>query len=336
MSYAGKQMLMQIWFVTVTVMLTFSCAYGQVDIAEVHIAPRIQSGSRDRSGALTSTAMPTIRKTVQLVLVPVTVMDGSNRVISGLGQENFQLYEDKRPQQIKHIWKEDEPVSVGILLDVSGSMKTKIDRARQAVMALLDASNRQDEFFLVTFANLPTLVQDFTQNVDDIQKQLLFATPKGLTSLLDAITLAINNMKGARYQRKALVIISDGGDNRSRYSEKEVKSLIKESDVLVYSIGLFDREFRTIEERLGPALLQQISSVTGASAYTLDNPRYLPAIAEQIARELRHQYVLAYSPEAPRYDGKWRKIKVRLSAPHELHAAQVKARTGYYSPLAIE
>jgi Ca-activated chloride channel homolog len=142
--------------------------------------------------------------------------------------------------------------------------------------------------------------------------------------------MAISHMRNARYQRKALVIISDGGDNRSRYTEKEVKSLIKEADVLVYSIGVFDTEFRTMEERLGPELLATISGLTGASAYALDNPKHLPAVAEHIANELRNQYILGYSPEEPRRDGKWRKIKVKLALPRGLQALRVQARSGYY------
>jgi len=262
--------------------------------------------------------------------VPVTVMDRSNRIVTGLEQGNFQLFEDKHPQPIKHFWKEDAPASVGIVLDVSGSMGTKIDRARDAVVELLKASNPQDEFFLLTFADEPMLVQDFTSNVDEIQSNLLFTRPKGKTSLIDAVVLAVSHMKNARYQRRALMIISDGGDNRSRYTEKDLGALIKESDVMVYSIGVFDAQFSTQEERLGPALLAGMSDLTGASAYALDNPEHLPAVAKHIANELRNQYILGYSPDASRSDEKWRKIKVKLTVPRGLPSLRVQARTGYY------
>jgi Ca-activated chloride channel family protein len=330
---AGKQCLCSIGFVAVAAMMNLSILSAQSVIDEVHIQPRAQSAKPDVPNALAQGAMGIIRESVELVLVPVTVMDESNRIITGLGQENFQLYENKHPQPIKHFWKEDTPVSVGIVLDVSGSMDTKIERARDAVTAMLTASNPQDEFFLVTFADQPMLVQDFTPNVDDIRGQLLFTKPKGCTSLIDAIVMAIGHMRNARYQRRALVIISDGGDNRSRYTEKEVKSLIKEEDVLVYSIGVFDTQFRTMEERLGPELLATISGLTGASAYTLDNPKHLPAVAEHIANELRNQYILGYSPEEPQRDGKWRKIKVKLAVPRGLRELRVQARTGYYGPV---
>jgi len=329
---AGKQVLCNVGFVAVVVMMNLSILSAQSAIEEVHVQPRAQSAKPDVPGVLAQGATANIRKSVELVLVPVTVMDESNRIITGLEQGNFQLYENKQAQPIKHFWKEDAPVSVGIVLDVSGSMDTKIERARDAVVAMLTASNPQDEFFLMTFANRPTLVQDFTPNVDDIRGHLLFTKPKGSTSLIDAIVMAISHMRSARYQRKALVIISDGGDNRSRYTEKEVKSLIKEADVLVYSIGVFDTEFRTKEERLGPELLATISGLTGASAYTLDNPRHLPVVAEHIANELRNQYMLGYSPEESRRDGKWRKIKVKLALPRGLQALRVQARSGYYGP----
>ena len=326
-----SELLKPTWFVAFLLLFICFHANAQSDLNEVYVTPRRYLKQPDAAQSSIKNAMGVIRTTVELVLVPVTVTDEAHRIVTGLEQENFQLYEDKHPQPIKHFWKEDAPVSVGIVLDVSGSMDTKIERASDAVGAMLKESNPQDEFFLITFADQPTLVQDFTPNVNDIQSQLLFTRPKGRTALLDAIVLAVSNMKKARYQRKALVIVSDGGDNRSRYTEKDIKSLIKEQDLLVYSIGVFDRECRTQEERLGPELLTEISNLTGASAYTLDNPNYLPAIAGHIGAELRNQYVLGYTPDSSRRDGKWRKIKVRLALPHGIPPLRVQARTGYYS-----
>ena len=326
---SGQSFSSRVWFIVIALMLGLSQAGAQTDVNDVHVAPRVQSA--DALHSLERGAKGVIRTTVELVLVPVTVMDQSHRIVTGLEQDNFRVFEDKHAQPIKHFWKEDEPVSVGIILDLSGSMNTKIDRARESVVALLKASNPQDEFFLLTFAEQPTMVHNFTHNTDDIQSSLLFANPKGRTSLLDAIVAAVNNMKNAQYRRKALVIISDGGDNCSRYTEKDVRSLVKEADVLVYSIGVFDAEFRTLEERLGPELLGEISGLTGASAYVLDNPNYLPRIAEHIATELRNQYILGYSPDPSRHDGKWRKIKVNLTVPRGIPPLHVQARPGYYS-----
>jgi len=266
------------------------------------------------------------------VLVPVTITDGMDRVVVGLDQRNFQLYEGKQPQEIKHFFSEDAPVSIGVILDMRGSMGTKIERARDAVQEFLKASNPQDEFFLITFADTPHLAQDFTQNAGDMQESLLYSKPKGRTALLDAIYMGVAKMKEAKYQRKALLLISDGGDNHSRYTEGEVKSLTKEADVLIYSVGIFDREFATREELLGPELLTEISEVTGARCYTLDDSKYLPTIARHIGVALRNQYVLAYRPNNAKDDGKWRKIKVKLTLlPKSLPRLNVHAKTGYYA-----
>lgn len=305
-----------------------TAARAQTGISDVHIEPRVQS---PLTSGLSNPNLTTIRTNTELVLVPVTVTDPMNRVVVGLGQDNFQVYEGKQSQEIKHFSREDAPVSVGIILDVSASMAAKIERAREAVLKLLEASNPQDEYFLITFSEAPHLLQDFTQTIGDMQHQLLFARPKGSTALFDALGLGLDKMQQAKYARKALVLISDGGDNHSRSTEKEVKSRIKESDVLVYSVGLFDREFATREESLGPELLTHISEVTGGQCYTLDNPDHLPAITEHIGVELRNQYVLAYSPNSPDNDGKWRKIKVKLTfLPKSVPQLRVYARSGYY------
>jgi Ca-activated chloride channel family protein len=307
--------------------LILQIAHAQSEISDIHIQPRIQSRL---TGALTG--LDTIRTRSELVLVPVTVTDPMNRVVIGLEQGNFELFEGKQSQEIKHFSREDAPVSLGVILDVSGSMVSKIERAREAVVKLIEASNPQDEFFLITFSDTPRLVENFTQSIADVQEQLLFARPKGTTALLDALYLGLNKMHEAKYARKAILLISDGGDNHSLYTEKEVKSRIKESDVLVYSVGLFDREFATREERLGPELLTEISEVTGGRCYTLDNPNDLPVITRHIGVELRNQYLLAYSPTSSKEDGKWRKIKIKLtSLPKKVPPLRVYAKTGYYA-----
>jgi Ca-activated chloride channel family protein len=309
--------------------LELPVAHAQSEISAIHIEPRVQSRL---TGGLGNRGLNTIRTNTELVLVPVTVTDPMNRIVVGLQQGNFQLYEGKQSQEIKNFSREDAPVSIGVILDVSGSMVTKIERAREAVLKLLETSNPQDEFFLITFADTPNLIQNFTQSIEDIQQQLLFGRPKGRTALLDALYLGLNKMREAKYARKALLLISDGGDNHSLYSEKEVKARIKESDVLVYSVGVFDRQFATQEELLGPELLTEISEVTGARSYTLDNPNNLPIIAQHIGLELRNQYVLAYSPSNSGSDGKWRKIKVKLTLlPKKVPPLRVHARTGYYA-----
>jgi len=273
-----------------------------------------------------------IRKDVDLVLVPVTVTDPMNRLVTGLEKENFFLTDSGQPQEIRHFSSEDAPVSLGVIFDISGSMANKIDKSRDAVVEFFKTANPEDEFFLVTFSEKPEVLADFTTSVEDIQSKLVYATPKGRTALLDAIYLGMNRMRKAKHQKKALLIISDGGDNHSRYTEGEIKSMVKEADVQIYAIGLYDRDFKTPEEREGPELLSEISDVTGGRTFTIGNPNELADVATKIGIELRNQYVLGYRPTNPTRDGKWRKIKVKLNPPKGLPPLHVYAKTGYYAP----
>jgi len=273
-----------------------------------------------------------IRTSVNLVLVPVNVTDNFNRPIVGLNQDNFQLFDGKKPQEIKNFSNEDTPVSVGILVDTSGSMRDKLDRARDAVAQFCDAANPQDEFFLITFADAPQLVTDFTSSVEYIENDLLTSRSKGQTSLLDAIYMGLRKMRGARYGRRALLIISDGGDNHSRYTEHDVKAVIRESDVMLYAVGTFDRYVSTQEELLGPELLQNVAEQTGGRSFSLSNANDMPGVTRAIGTQLRHQYLLAYQPQSTPHDGKWHKINVKLLLPKALrYSFHVAARPGYYA-----
>lgn len=272
-----------------------------------------------------------IRSHVDLVMVPVTITDGLNRPVIGLDQENFQLFENKKPQEIKNFSSEDAPVSIGIVLDVSGSMGYKLERAREAVRQFCEEANPQDEFFTITFSDTPRLTTDFTNKAESVENDLLTVNSKGRTSLLDAIYMAVNKMRDARYSRKALLILSDGGDNHSRYSERDVKAAIKEADVAIYAVGTFDRYFSTQEERLGPELLGTLTHLTGGMAYTLDNPADMPAVTRNIGIRLRHQYLLAYQPQSAPHDGKWHKISVKLRLPKKFPFLHVDSRPGYYA-----
>jgi Ca-activated chloride channel homolog len=176
------------------------------------------------------------------------------------------------------------------------------------------------------------VLSDFTNSIEDIQGKLVYAVPKGRTSLLDAVYLGMNKMRDGQNSKKALLIISDGGDNRSRYTEGEIKTMVKESDVQIYAIGIYDPYAATDEERHGPALLGEITEVTGGRAYTLSSPNELADTATKIGMELRNQYVLGYRPTNVVRDGKWRKVKVKLLPPKELPPLHVYARTGYYAP----
>jgi Ca-activated chloride channel family protein len=272
-----------------------------------------------------------IKVDVSLVLVSVSVVDPLNREVVGLNKEDFEVFEGKEKQAIRHFSSEDAPISLGVIFDVSGSMADKIGRARDAVVEFFKIANPQDEFFMITFNDQPQGVTDFTQSVEDIAERLLYTVPKGRTALLDAIYLGLHKMHAAKYEKKALLIISDGGDNHSRYSENEIKNLVKESDIQIYSIGIYDHYFQTEEERLGPQLLNDISEITGGRAFSIENPNDLTDVAAKIGIELRNQYVLGYRPTIPVRDGKWHKLRVKVIPPRGLPPLRVHARTGYYA-----
>ncbi|HSE49093.1 MAG TPA: VWA domain-containing protein [Terriglobales bacterium] len=316
-------------------MLATALAWGQGEEQNVHVQPLPKAEPKPPEMAADpslKTHTKPMKVEVDLVLVPVTITDPMNRLVTGLERENFQLFEGKDKQEIRHFSNEDAPISLGVIFDLSGSMKNKIDKAKEAVIEFFKTANPQDEFFLVTFADRPEQLSDFTRSVEDIQGRLVYALPKGRTSLLDAIYLAMNKMQDGHHNKKALLIISDGGDNRSRYTEGEVKSAVKEADVQIYAIGIFDAYAATDEERRGPLLLSEITEITGGRTFTVDNPNELTDVATKIGIELRNQYVIGYRPKNPTKDGKWRKIKVKLNPPKGLPPLHVYSKTGYYAP----
>jgi Ca-activated chloride channel family protein len=293
---------------------------------------KTDTAKTDTPGPVLTAHVRPMKVDVDLVLVPVTITDPLNRLVTGLDRENFQLYEGNSAQEIRTFSSEDAPVSLGVIFDSSGSMSSKMDKAKDAVMEFFKTANPQDEFFMITFSDEPETVSDFTSSVEEIQDKLVYAVPRKRTALLDAIYMGVSKMRQAKYPKKALLIISDGGDNHSRYTEGEIKALVKEADVMVYAIGLYDRYFATQEERLGPGLLSEITELTGGRAFTIDNPNDLADVATKIGIELRNQYVLGYRPAKVVRDGKWRKIKVKLMPPKGLPPLRVYARTGYYAP----
>jgi Ca-activated chloride channel homolog len=328
----------RLWFAVLSLLLVSCCpSWSQTDVNDVHVPPRPVETAKttgltpDNVSGLNTHIRP-LRTSADLVLVPVTITDPMNRLVTGLEKENFQLYEGGSEQQIKTFSSEDAPVSLGVIFDSSGSMRSKMDRAKDAVMEFFKTANPQDEFFMITFSDQPEVVSDFTSSVDEIQNKLIYAVPQRMTALMDAIYMGVTKMRQAKYPKKALLIISDGGDNHSRYTENEIKALVKEADVMVYAIGIYDRYFATPEERLGPALLGEVAELSGGRAFTVENPNDLADVATKIGIELRNQYVLGYRPQNISRDGKWRKIKVKLLPPKGLPPLKVYARTGYYAP----
>jgi len=308
--------------------------FAQSGFDEVHVTPmpnnQVEQNAEKRKMAYSNASI--IHKNVDLVMVPVTVTDQRDRTVTGLDQNNFRLFDGKQQQTIKHFSSEDAPVSLGIVLDLSSSMSKKLDTARQAVSEFCKAANPLDEFFMVTFADRPELALDFTKEPEDIQRKLAFTAAKGRTALLDAVYLSLKQMHQAQYQKRALLIISDGGDNRSRFTESEIRSMVKEADVEIYSIGIFDSGSTVQEEINGPALLEEIAGLTGGRAFAIDNVNLLPALAVRVGAELRNQYMLAYKPDESQRNGKWHKIKIKLSVPNSLWPLWIHAKSGYYAP----
>jgi Ca-activated chloride channel family protein len=275
-----------------------------------------------------------IRVDVNLALVNVTVTDPYNRQVSGLEPDNFRVFEDNVEQEIVNFSCEDVPVSVGIILDLSGSMSNKVSKAKEAVLQFLKTSNPNDEFFLVGFNDHAGLLSSFTDNVQDLQSHLLSASARGSTALLDAIFLGLAQMRSARFGKRALLIISDGGDNHSRYSQSDIKRLVREADTQLYAIGIVDPlpyRSRTQEELYGPSLLSDMTELTGGRAFFLENINELPDIATKIGTELRNQYILGYHPSNKNQNARWRKIKIKLRPPRGLPPLSVYAKTGYYA-----
>jgi Ca-activated chloride channel homolog len=277
---------------------------------------------------------PEIRVGVNVVLVNATVTDPYNRLVTGLEKENFQVYEDGVEQEVAYYSSEDVPVSIGVIFDMSGSMSDKVNKARQSAVQFFRTANPQDEFFLVSFNERAELTSRFTSSVEDLQSRMMYTSARGRTALLDAVYLGLSQMKGAHNSKKALLIISDGGDNHSRYNVTDVRNFVKEADVQIYSMGLFEGfgNAATPEERDGPALLEELCDLTGGRLFRVESLDNLPDVATKIGMELRNQYVLGYKPSNKQTDGRWRKIKVKVHPPRGLPPLNVFARTGYFGP----
>lgn len=323
----------------VAALVTAPPAHAQEDqLNKVHVEPPPPKPAKEPpaiEGKAGLKARPNerYRVNVNLVLIPLTVTDPMDRLVTGLEKNNFTIYDNNQPQTITSFSTEDTPVSIGVIFDMSGSMSDKILRARDSILEFLKTSNPKDQYFVIGFNDRPQLIEDFTSSTDKIEARLANVKAGHRTALLDAIYYGLDKMKQAKYPRKALLVVSDGGDNRSRYTENEIREVVRESGVQIYSIGIFDPYAPTMEERLGPLLLNDISNDTGGRLFRVDDISEMGDIATKISQELRHEYVLGYSPTNTKHDGKWRKVKVRLNPPPGLPPLTVHARNGYYAPL---
>ncbi len=265
---------------------------------------------------------PNIRTDVNLTLVPVTVTDLWQKPVTDLDAGSFRVFEDNVEQKIVSVFKEDGPVSVGFVFDTSSSMKKRIDRSVAAIRRFLESTIAGDEFFLVRFADQPALVTGFTSNRANIMRDLSTQEPQGWTALLDAIGLGVHEMKKARNPRKALFVLTDGGDNNSRYTESEIKDLVMESDVRLYAIGVFERY----------QFLEKLASESGGKAYFARKLADLPEMVDRLSTDLREEYILGYSSNNRRNDGKYRVLRVEVTPPPGEKSVNVAWRRGYYAP----
>lgn len=297
--------------------------------AQVSIEPRAKPAPVDPA------PRSNIRIESSLVLVPVTVSDPLNRPVTGLERMHFRVFDDRVEQSLTHFAMDDEPLAIGLVFDSSGSMGNKLRRSRMAASAFFATSNPEDEFFLIEFNDRAKLVTPFTRDHEDLQSRLAQTQAKGRTALFDAIYLAMHEMKKSQKRRKALLIISDGGDNSSRYTENEIRGLVRESDVMIYAIGIFEpmgARGRTAEEMSGPGLLSEIAEQTGGRHFPVDNLNELPDVAAKIGVEMRNRYVLGFAPSKNSRDGKYHRVQVKLVPPRGMPPLKVSWRLGYFAP----
>jgi VWFA-related protein len=284
--------------------------------------PAVSITPRENLHIRSSPLPPHLRIDSAMVLLPVTVTDATERPITDLAPDSFRVFDDNIEQKIVSFHREDGPVSVGFVFDTSKSMKGRMDRSIAAIEQFLKTLTKGDEYLLVRFSDRPTLVSGFTEDPHYILSSLSFVQPEGWTALNDAICLGIQRIKRAKNSRRALFVLTDGDDNNSRYSDSEVRSLVRESDVQIYSIGLFER----------PYLLEKLAMDTGGRAFWARKLEDLPKVVEELSRDLRNQYVLGYSPPSRQNDGKYHDVRVEIVETIKLKALNVFWRRGYLAP----
>jgi len=302
---------------------------GQTSTGGQSPPPASASGSSARG------AQPSFRADSNLVVIPVSVSDPANRFVLGLRKEDFRILDDGVEQPIAHFSGEDVPLSIGLAFDTSGSMDYKLTTSRDAAAHFLQALNPDDEAFLVEFNDKVDLSVGFTSHPQEIRSALQKVQVSGLTALLDALKFALSQMKNAKNARKAIVIVSDGGDNHSTYTAAQIEALVREADVEIYAMGVFDPLLSlglTPEEVSGPRLLSEIAAQTGGRAFAATVPSDLPSVAARIAIELRNQYVLGYYPKDQVRDGKYHTVEVKISQPPGMPPLKMHWRQGYYAP----
>ena len=309
---------------------------SDLDGSSARLAPirSRETSSREKRPGDASVPESNLRVDTSLVLVPAQVTTREGSPLVDLRGTDFRIYEDGNEQKVSYFAKDDAPVSIGLLLDSSGSMKNKKQKESEAIAAFFRTANREDEFFLIEFDDHPKLAVPFTADTDALSREIAHTRPFGQTSLFDAIHMALGVMKKAQHERKALVIVSDGGDNRSRRTFSAVKSDLLEADVQLYAMGIFDPDgpsHGSPEESNGPQLLSQLAEVTGGRHFPVMNLGTLPDVSTRIGQLLRNRYLLGYNPTNGSRDGRYLDIKLDVGASVD-PTVRVQYRRGYYAP----
>jgi Ca-activated chloride channel family protein len=280
------------------------------------------------------TLAQTLQVDVDLVLINATVTDPLNRYVTSLQNEHFEIYEDRVEQKVEYFSAEDVALSLGIIFDISGSMKGKASVARDAAATFLRTGSPEDEYFLVAFNSSPEVLQDFTTDISRLQNHLIFEQTSGMTALYDAVYLGLEKLGDGINTKKALLMITDGEDNRSRYTFSNVREFVKESDVQIYSIGIVDSYGSQLGlGRSGRSNINELSETTGGRSFFPNSVYELEDITTKIAVELKNQYVLGYFSTNENTDGEWRDVQVRVNEPRGLPRLTVRHRQGYYGPV---
>jgi Ca-activated chloride channel family protein len=280
----------------------------------------------------------TLNVQVEFVALPVSVVNKEGHPVTGLSQEHFKVYEDRVMQDIALFKQEDAPLSVGLVIDSSGSMREKQDRVRTAALTFVQESNPQDETFVVSFSDRPRLEQDFTSNGDNLDRSMTGMVSEGSTALYDAVVFAARRLEKGLHEKKVLLVVSDGQDNKSRYRLDEVLETIRESKIILYTVGLMGSDATSTDswpfKSKARKALEQLAKVTGGRTFFPKSINDVDEVCRRIARDLRSQYTLGYRPSNGRLDGSWRNVKVQVNPPKGTSKVRVHTKQGYYAPSA--
>jgi len=286
--------------------------------------PQVSIEPRQKSAPAETIRRPDLRIDTNLVLIPVSINDPRGRPVAGLEAQNFRITDNREPQTISAFSMEDEPVALGLVFDTSNSMKPFLAGARRAAALFVATANPGDQFLLVEFDSTPRITVPLTGDLAHIRYELTFTQSRGSTAMIDAVYMAMNEIKKSPKQRKALILVSDGGDNNSRYTAGELKTVLQESEVLVYSVAMLGGDDSN------PGLMRSIAEETGGRMFVANSG--LPNIAATISLDLRNRYVLGYVPTNAARDGLYHKVDLELLPPKGLPKLRAYWRRGYFAP----